>query len=73
MREGRAHKARAGRRATHLVDVGLRIEHGLLRKRGVYDDPRIHFAVNCASIGCPMLREEAYVPERLDAQLAGVD
>lgn len=45
------------------------IEHGLLRKRGVYDDPRIHFAVNCASIGCPMLREEAYVPERLDAQL----
>lgn len=45
------------------------IEHGMLRKRGVYDDPRIHFAVNCASIGCPMLREEAYVPERLDAQL----
>lgn len=45
------------------------IEHGVLRKRGVYDDPRIHFAVNCASIGCPMLREEAYMPERLDAQL----
>lgn len=45
------------------------IEHGLLRKRGVYDDPRIHFAVNCASIGCPMLREEAYVPEQLEAQL----
>ncbi len=36
---------------------------------GSYDDPRIHFAVNCASIGCPMLREEAYVGERLDAQL----
>ncbi len=47
------------------------IEHGMLRKRGVYDDPRIHFAVNCASIGCPMLREEAFVPERLDAQLDG--
>lgn len=45
------------------------IEHGMLRKRGVYDDPRIHFVVNCASIGCPMLREEAFVPERLDAQL----
>ena len=34
-----------------------------------YDDPRVHFAVNCASIGCPALREEAFVAERLDAQL----
>jgi len=46
------------------------IEHGLLRARGVYDEPRVHFAVNCASIGCPMLREEAFVAERLPAQLA---
>jgi hypothetical protein len=46
------------------------IEHGRLRERGRYDDPRIHFAVNCASVGCPMLREEAFVAERLDAQLA---
>jgi len=46
-----------------------RIEHETLRKQGVYDDPRVHFAVNCASIGCPMLREEAYVAGRLDAQL----
>jgi Protein of unknown function, DUF547 len=45
------------------------IEHETLRARGRYDDPRIHFAVNCASVGCPMLREEAYVAERLDAQL----
>ena len=45
------------------------IEHDTLRARGRYDDPRIHFAVNCASIGCPMLREEAFVAERLDAQL----
>lgn len=45
------------------------IEHEMLRARGRYDDPRIHFAVNCASIGCPMLREEAFVGERLDAQL----
>jgi len=45
------------------------IEHQMLRARGRYDDPRIHFAVNCASIGCPSLREEAYVAERLDAQL----
>ena len=45
------------------------IEHDMLRARGRYDEPRIHFAVNCASIGCPSLREEAYVAERLDAQL----
>jgi hypothetical protein len=45
------------------------IEHDTLRAKGVYDEPRIHMAVNCASIGCPMLREEAYVADRLDAQL----
>jgi hypothetical protein len=46
-----------------------RIEHEILRKPGAYDEPRVHFALNCASIGCPMLREEAYVPERLERQL----
>ena len=45
------------------------IEHGMLRKPGAYDEPRVHFAVNCASVGCPMLREEAFVAPRLDAQL----
>ncbi len=45
------------------------IEHETLRKPGAYDDPRVHYAVNCASIGCPMLREEAYVAARLEAQL----
>ena len=43
------------------------IEHGIIRKR--YDEPRIHFAVNCASYSCPRLRNEAYVAERLDQQL----
>jgi uncharacterized protein DUF547 len=43
------------------------IEHDTLRKS--YQEPRVHYAVNCASIGCPMLREEAYVAERLEAQL----
>ena len=43
------------------------VEHGMLRKR--YGEPRIHFAVNCASVGCPMLREEAYVAPRLEQQL----
>ncbi len=45
------------------------IEHDTLRARGRYDDPRIHFAVNCASVGCPPLREEAFTAERLAAQL----
>jgi hypothetical protein len=43
------------------------IEHGMLRKR--YAEPRLHFALNCASVGCPMLREEAYVAPRLEQQL----
>ena len=45
------------------------IEHEVLRKEGVYDDPRVHVAVVCASIGCPMLRNEAFVADKLDAQL----
>ncbi len=45
------------------------IEHDTIRAKGVHDDPRIHMAVNCASVGCPMLREEAFVAERIDAQL----
>jgi hypothetical protein len=45
------------------------IEHETLRKPGAYSEPRVHFAVNCASVGCPMLREEPYVAEHLDAQL----
>ena len=45
------------------------IEQVMLRGSEEYDDPRIHFAVNCASIGCPALRPEAYVAARLDAQL----
>jgi len=45
------------------------IEQGMLRKEGVYEEPRIHFALVCASTGCPMLRNEAFVPARLDEQL----
>ncbi len=45
------------------------IEHDTLRAPGAFDEPRIHFAVNCASVGCPMLREEAYVAARIDRQL----
>ena len=43
------------------------IEHEQLRPR--YNEPRIHVAVNCASIGCPALPPEAFTPARFDAQL----
>ncbi|MBX3657015.1 MAG: DUF547 domain-containing protein [Ramlibacter sp.] len=43
------------------------IEHEQLRPR--FQDPRVHAAVNCASIGCPALRPEAFTASRLDAQL----
>ncbi len=43
------------------------IEHEQLRP--LFNDPRVHAAVNCASIGCPALRPEAFTATRLDAQL----
>ncbi len=43
------------------------IEHKILRKAG---EPRIHFAIVCASIGCPRLLNEAYTRARLEQQLA---
>jgi len=42
------------------------IEHKILRKLG---EPRIHFAIVCASIGCPRLLNAAYTGDRLEAQL----
>ncbi|MCX8113607.1 MAG: DUF547 domain-containing protein [Burkholderiaceae bacterium] len=45
------------------------IEHETMRAPGVFDEPRVHVAVNCASIGCPMLGREAFTAEKLDAQL----
>ena len=45
------------------------IEQGMIRAPGSFDEARIHMAANCASIGCPALRDEAYVADKLDAQL----
>ncbi len=42
------------------------IEHEIIRPMG---EPRIHFAVNCASRSCPVLAPQAYTQERLDEQL----
>lgn len=39
------------------------------RIRPVFREPRIHFAIVCAALGCPPLRAEAYAGERLDQQL----
>ena len=43
------------------------IEHEQLRP--LYSEPRIHVAVNCASIGCPALFPEAFTAARMDAML----
>jgi hypothetical protein len=43
------------------------VEHGIIREE--FDEPRIHFALVCAALGCPPLRSEAYVAPRLDEQL----
>ena len=43
------------------------IEHKILRKE--FDDPRIHFAINCASFSCPRLHYEAYEAADLNQQL----
>lgn len=43
------------------------IEHRILRP--LFTDPRIHFAVNCASIGCPDLAAEAWTADNLESLL----
>lgn len=43
------------------------LENDVVRKR--YGDPRIHFAIVCASMSCPFLAREAFTAARLDAQL----
>lgn len=43
------------------------IEHRILRP--IWRDPRTHYAVNCASLGCPNLQPEPYTAASMDAQL----
>ena len=53
------------------VDTSLdEIEHSILRKE--FDEPRIHFAVNCASVSCPPLLNEAFSAEKIESQLSKV-
>jgi len=53
----------AGGRRVSLDDI----EHGILRRQ--FADPRIHFAINCASASCPPLARQPYRAETLEAQL----
>lgn len=43
------------------------IEHGILRKQ--WREPRVHYAVNCASIGCPNLGRRGWHSQSLDGDL----
>jgi Protein of unknown function, DUF547 len=45
------------------------VEHKLLRGAKNFNEPRVHFAANCASVGCPALRPEAYEAAKFEAQL----
>lgn len=49
---------------THTLDE---IEHEIIRTR--FQEPRIHFALVCAALGCPPLRREAYTGERVEQQI----
>lgn len=43
------------------------LEHGIIRKQ--FDEPRIHFALVCAAVSCPRLRNEAFTAAKLNQQL----
>ncbi len=55
---------RAGGKLLHLDNV----EHDIIRKQ--WREPRIHFVLVCAAMGCPPLRSEAYTGAKLEQQLA---
>ena len=47
------------------------IEHGIIRP--VFEEPRIHYAVNCAALGCPDLAPEPWDAATLEADLAAAE
>ena len=56
-------RLRFGGRTTSLYYL----ENSVIRRR--FGDPRIHFALNCASLGCPRLPRQSFVGDFLDRQL----
>lgn len=61
-RPWRQDRVRIGDKTISLGDI----EHKILRKM---NEPRIHFAINCASFSCPKLKNEAYTTDKLETQL----
>jgi hypothetical protein len=59
-------KAKVAKVAGHDLSLDD-IEHVIMR--GIFKDPRVHYAVNCASVGCPNLAREAFTGARLEAAL----
>ena len=57
------HRPRFGNVATNLYYL----ENNIIRKR--FNEPKIHFAVNCASVGCPHLPSRAFTGALLNQQL----
>jgi hypothetical protein len=55
-------QVRLGGKKMNLYDL----ENKIIR---AYGEPRIHFAINCASVGCPFLPRRAFHPETLDDDL----
>ena len=49
------------------------IEHETLRAPGAFDEPRVHVAANCASIGCPMLGRSAFTADGPRRPARGAD
>lgn len=43
------------------------IEHDIIRKE--FNEPRIHFGINCASYGCPVLQNSIFSADKLEEQL----
>lgn len=61
-----ATRYRLGGARVHLY----KLENGIIRAE--FDEPRIHWALNCQSAGCPRMLAEVFRPETLDEQLAEV-
>ncbi len=58
--------------APRITVAGKKISLNQLEKEMLipeYKDPRVHFAINCASIGCPPLLNSAFTAAKLSAQL----
>ena len=56
-----------GRKKDALTRACDEIENEIVRP--TWKDARAHFALNCASLGCPPIGREAYEPDSLEAQL----